>query len=164
MGARESEMRRMLPVIQIVGLLGCDPAISETPTPPPEKPAGNPPPPEPIPEPIPGPTGNPPAQNTIIPVALSTIGELNAQSLLFGRVYTLGMGKCGVDVPLPPDAPQTSGIFFNISEVDCPAEMLSPAFQECRESLLSRTDAESCVCTPVTGNPPPGPRPIACPG
>ncbi len=151
-------MRRVLPVIQIVGLLGCDPATSEIVEPPPEEPAGNPPPPiEEI-------SVNPPPRDTITPVPLSTLGELNAKSAQFGTVYTLGMGKCGVDVPLPPDAPRSSGIFFNIKEVDCPAEMLDPAFQECRESLLSRTDAENCICTPVTGNPPPGPQPIKCPG
>ena len=137
-------MRRLLPVVQIVGLLGCDPGVDERPTanpPPPEpEPAGNPPPPEPV--------------DVITAVSVSQLGELNAKSSLYGRVYTTGAGTCGVDVPLPPDAPQRTGIWLNLQEVECPEGMSHPAFQACSQSILARIDAESCFCTPVTGNPP----------
>lgn len=134
-------MRRILPVVQIVGLLGCDPEVEERPT-------ANPPQPEPL-------AGNPPEPADVItPAPLSQVGELNAQSAKFGRVYTTGLGNCGVDVPLPPDAPRSSGISLNLQEIECPAGMHHPAFQACSRSILARIDAESCFCTPVTGNPP----------
>ena len=155
-------------MVQIVGLLGCNPGPTETPAEPdPIPPAGNPP--EPLdtgsPAPPKPPAGNPPPPpvDTITAVAAGTVGELNATSSLHGRVYTLGGGRCGVDVPLPPDAPVTSGINLNIQEVDCPAGMLDPVFQACNEGILSRTDAGSCECAPVTGNPPMPPYASACP-
>jgi hypothetical protein len=138
-------MRRMLPVVQIVGVLGCST------------------PPTPTPEPVVIAT-NPPPTDVITAVPLDTIGTLNARSSLHGRVYTLGMGRCGVDLPRLPDAPVSSGINLNIGEVVCPEEMLDPAFQACAESILVRQSPEECVCEPVTGNPPPPPRPVACPG
>ena len=114
------------------------------------------------------PVGNPPPQpvepEVITAVPLDTIGELNATSSLHGRVYTLGLGKCGVDVPLPPDVMPSSGIFLNIREIDCPEGMTDPIFQSCREGILTRLDAENCSCEPVTGNPPPPARQSGCPG
>ena len=145
-------MRRLLPVVQIVGLLGCDPEVPKVPEP--ERPTANPP------EPI----VDPPVPDVITPVSLSTVGELNAASAKYGRVYTLGLGKCGVDVPLPPDVRPSSGISLNVEHIDCPPEMLDPVFQECSQSILTRIDAENCSCTPVTGNPPRPAYPVSCPG
>ena len=99
----------------------------------------------------------------ITAVPLSTVGELNAQSSLHGRVYTLGMGTCGVDVPLPPYGWRRSGIFLNIQNVECPPEMLTPEFQACTQSIFTRLDVDSCSCIPVTGNPPMPAEAAACP-
>ncbi len=84
--------------------------------------------------------------------------------VLEGRsVYAGNGGYCFVLLPAPPDAPPVppGGDNSVRKNVDCPEEMMDPAWDTCLHGTLS-TDGKLCDCW-RPGNPPPPPRAAECP-
>lgn len=154
-------MRRAV-VVTVLGTLGgCG---SKTPTATPEPViSSNPPPPEvlePSPEPV-APTTAPPGEHDR--TRFTTV--LNAQHPEHGRIYRGRDGGCYVNLPFPPDeGPPVSFRPPPTEAVVCPTSMADAGWLECAHGtvLAAVDDPAACLCA-VMGNPPPPPRPIACP-
>ena len=118
---------------------------------------------EPEPEPPPRTTPESPPRDPgpITQPDLEQVGELNARSEHLGRVFAASDGSCFVRVipndPLPPGATGPT------QAVPCPEAMTHPSFAACDFGVIRRQDAESCICAPWGGNPPPPRFDLACP-
>lgn len=92
-------------------------------------------------------------------------GVLNPRDAENRTVFRDNGERCYVELPFPPLKPgeqRPPGSAPPTRNVACPAEILDPAFAECRGGALERQPSGECTCF-VMGNPPPPPRPVPCP-
>ena len=148
MSELEGAMSTWKSVVVITGLISCDVGHKEVvvSNPPPQPDVANPPP------------SNP---GLITQPALSKVGDLNARSENLGVVFASSDGKCFLRTPSPQPLP--SGATGPIQEIDCTEEMKHSSFAACDFGVVSRKDAQNCICSPWAGNPPPPDFAVDCP-
>ena len=98
---------------------------------------------------------------SITEMNVNTIGELNARSEHFGRVFRGLDGDCFVRPPMKEIPPP--GSVGRKQRVECPPSMRYEAFQKCGFGVVNRKGDSTCVCQPWGGDPPPDNFSVACP-
>ncbi len=96
----------------------------------------------------------------------SSLKTVNPKDDKGRAILAMSDDRCAVQVPFKGPTPTnvpTGWSPRSYENVDCPAEMDDPAYDDCTYHVSVDTKSMTCYCMPDGGNPPPPPRKQRCP-